>query len=425
MSAFPFIKSSHITSHTFPPFSIHIPDCSPPSPLPARPLRVPRRNLAHRPLPHLRLDLHLHTLHPHLQQQVLALIPPLLAPLPHPPAPHNRHRQRDSHRPVDPELLRHDRQPREAVLEVEEGHREDRREVRARQEQRAQQRDRLLRPRVPLRRVRQLALLARHLEVQLRLALRDDVVQRRALDLEALQRRERVRVDALQLLAVEVVPARHARVEPPHLAAPAPLRVSAHDRGLEEAHGLAEAVEDLHVRARPLPQHLAVALDEVAVDEVEVDQAVLVDVRLAVVDLGAHADGVLELAQPVARLALLDVRLRAHVVAEDDRGQQHRVADLRRARLEVAHALDDVAARRALAEARRVAAAQRVREHQLPAPRQAFLAHVRLAEEDLQVGVRLVGVQGAPEEGPDGAAALDAPVGEMQRLDHLDIGRGR
>lgn len=88
-------------------------------------------------------------------------------------------------------------------------------------------------------------------------------------------------------------------------------------------------------------------LDKVTIQAVNLEQPIL-EILLVLLDLVAQADGVFQAAQPVARVALLLVVGRREVVRQDDDGEEQRVADLRRARLEVRQRRDDVGARRAL-----------------------------------------------------------------------------
>lgn len=125
------------------------------------------------------------------------------------------------------------------------------------------------------------------------------------------------------------------------------------------------------------------ALDKVSIDEVKIHQTILVDITLLIIDLLAHTHRVLKLSQPISRLALLNIRFRTHVVAKDDRGEQHWVTNLQRARLEMAHTLNYITAWCPLAISHCHSSQHIMGQHQLPAPRESLLPNIALSEQDL------------------------------------------
>lgn len=66
---------------------------------------IPSPHFTHCPLPHLALDLDLHTLHSFFQLGVLLRVTLLAAPLPDIPCEDDDDRQRDGEGPIDPELV--------------------------------------------------------------------------------------------------------------------------------------------------------------------------------------------------------------------------------------------------------------------------------------------------------------------------------
>lgn len=192
--------------------------------------------------------------------------------------------------------------------------------------------------------------------------------------------------DSLELGLVKLEARLHAPVKLAHLARRSAVRLDALGLVPEDAHRVADGPDDLLVGLRALPQDLRVALDEVAVDLVEVDYRLLYVTALLGQNLVAHADGVLELAQPLARLALLLVVLDREVVAEDDDGEEKGVHDLLGAGLKVLDALDHVGGLGALSIARGDPGAERVREHDFPSAGPPLLSHIRLAEDDFCEG---------------------------------------
>ena len=186
----------------------------------------------------------------------------------------------------------------------------------------------------------------------------------------------RIVLDALELGAVKVEAGEQAAVQPVDVAAAAAVGRVVAGAGPEAVHGEGEGGDDLLVGLGPLPEDLRVALDQVAVDLVEVDHGLLDVAALLLEHLVAHADGVLEQAQPLARLALLLVVARRQLAAQHDHGQQQRVPHLRRARPQVRNVVHHVRRRRPLGVPRRDARPERVREHQLPPARVPLLAHI-------------------------------------------------
>lgn len=203
----------------------------------------------------------------------------------------------------------------------------------------------------------------------------------------------------------------------------------------EAVHGQPEGFDDLLVSLWSFPEHLGVALDQVPVDLVQVDR-LLLDVAVALDDLVAQRDGILQVPEPITRLALALLVLGGQLVAEKDGGQQHGVHGLGATLPEVGKARDDVRGLGALGEARRHARVECMREHQLPAARLTLLAHIRLAEDELcspvtcqrvgpnarqnktktrrkrrrcrtEMGIVVVLVVGAPEERPYYTCAFD------------------
>jgi len=162
-----------------------------------------------------------------------------------------------------------------------------------------------------------------------------------------------------------------------------------------------------------------VALDEVAIELVEIEHGILdVAGHLLLENLLAHADGALELAQPFAGVALLDVCFLGEIVAEDDDGEEQRVHDLLCACLEVLDACDHVRGRGALGVARGDAVLEGMREHHVPAARFAFFAYIGLSKDDLQVRVVVVLVKGTPEEGAHDAGSFDGAEGQLEVANH-------
>lgn len=192
--------------------------------------------------------------------------------------------------------------------------------------------------------------------------------------------------DSLELGLVELEARLHAPVKLAHFARGSAVRLDGLGLVPKDAHRVADGPDDLLVGLWPLPQDLRMALDEVAVDLVEVDYRLLDVAALLGQNLVAHADGVLELAQPLAGLALLLVVLHRQVVTEDDDGEEERVHDLLRAGLEVLDALDHVGGLGALSIARGDSGAKRVREHDFPSAGPPLFSHIRLAEDDFCAG---------------------------------------
>jgi hypothetical protein len=220
------------------------------------------------------------------------------------------------------------------------------------------------------------------------------VTYRCSLDRQALQRDVCVVLNPLQLGLVKLQPRQQAPVQLADLAAGPAIRWIVARLLPEALHRLVHALDDLLVRLRALPQLLGMTLDKVPVDLVQIDHGILDVLALLLEHIGAHADGVLEVAQPLAGVALLLIVLHGQVVAEDDDGQQQRVLDLGRARPQVLDALDHVGRRRALGVARRDARAERVRQHELPAAGEAALADVGFAEDEFCGGGLVTGARG-------------------------------
>jgi len=115
--------------------------------------------------------------------------------------------------------------------------------------------------------------------------------------------------DSFELGLVKLEPRLHAPMKLAHFARAPTVCFDGLGLVPEDAHRVADSPDDLLVGLRALPQDLRVALDEVAVDLVEVDYGLLDVTALLWQNLVSHADCVLELAQPLAGLALLLVVL--------------------------------------------------------------------------------------------------------------------
>lgn len=191
----------------------------------------------------------------------------------------------------------------------------------------------------------------------------DITLQPRQLDLVKIQPRQQAPMQLVNLLALRQLPLRRI------------LLLHHHPLVAKHLHGLLHLLAQRHVGLRPLPHDVAMALDEVAAQAVNLHQAVL-EVLLVLLDLVAQADGVLEAAHPVARVALLLVVHRREVVGEDDGRQEQRMADLGGAGLEVREGALNVGAGRALDEARGDVCLEVVGEHHLPSARLALFPHV-------------------------------------------------
>lgn len=202
-----------------------------------------------------------------------------------------------------------------------------------------------------------------------------------SLDLQSLQRSVDIILQPLELDLVKLQPRKNA---PMQLINRLPMRnlliaqkvlLPIQPGNLEALHAQLHLPDQHKVRLGPLPHDVAVALDQVAVQPVDGQDPVL-EILLFGVDLVAHADCVLQAAQPVAGVALLLVVGGREVVGEDDGGEEHRVANLTVAPAQVFERLDNVGAGRALDEARGDAGSEGVGQDHFPAAGFALFAHI-------------------------------------------------
>lgn len=120
--------------------------------------------------------------------------------------------------------------------------------------------------------------------------------------------------------------------------------------------------------------------------------------------------------------ALLVVHGAVQVVAQQDRGQDERVGNVGGTGAQVLlNNLFKLAGVGTLGVARRDGRPEVVAQHELPAAGQALFADVGFAEDDLQVRVGVVLVEGGPEKGPNDAGTLDGAEGQAEFADHGDV----
>lgn len=173
------------------------------------------------------------------------------------------------------------------------------------------------------------------------------------------------------------------------------------------------------IRLRPFPQHLRVTLHQIATNRIQLKHLIILPhINIRLMDLLTHAHSMLQPPQPIPRIPLLLVILGAQIMAQYNHRQEQRMRHMSCTRFQMVNRLLQVRTLRPLCEATRHACAEVVGEHELPPARAPLLAHVRLAEDELQVGLGGVWVVGGPEEGADDGGAFDGAEGEVHCADH-------